>query len=142
MFTCHCENLLIFQNFFSGDWAMPRLNAIILLIIGGIHVRFTETDAKASEDDLFIQVTVQVKGASDPQRHNFTLIAVPLTVAQYMAEPGKYGNSCHSIITPNIDPAEGESVQYKLEFSTLKDFTGAAMKTVSLDFLDYYGLTG
>ena len=67
---------------------------------------FAEADAKASEGDSFVQAIVQVEGAHD---HNFTLTATPLTVAQYQDEPGKYGNSCFSIIsTTGIDPAEGE----------------------------------
>ena len=66
---------------------------------------FAESDVKASEDDLSVQVIVRVEGAHD---HNFTLTATPLTVAQYLDEPGKYGNSCLSVISPSIDPAEGE----------------------------------
>ena len=80
----------------------------ILIFIGGstsVHVHFAEGDAKASEDDLFVLVTVLVKGAHD---HNFTLTATPLTVAQYLDEPGKYGNSCLPAITTSIDPAESK----------------------------------
>ena len=67
---------------------------------------FAEGDAKASEGDSFVQAIVRVEGAHD---HNFTLTATPLTVAQYLDEPGKYGNSClSSISTTSVDPAEGE----------------------------------
>ena len=66
---------------------------------------FAESDVKASEDESSVQAIVRVEGAHD---HNFTLTATPLTVAQYLDEPGKYGNSCLSAISPSIDPAEGE----------------------------------
>ena len=40
---------------------------------------------------------------------NFTLIATPLTAAQYRADPSAYGNNCDSIITDNsVDTAEGQ----------------------------------
>ena len=67
-------------------------------------MHFTETDVKASEDDLFLQAHVHVEG---DHTHNFTLTATPLTLEQYLDEPGKYGNSCLSVINTNIDPAEG-----------------------------------
>ena len=75
-----------------------------------VRVFFAETDAKASEDKLFIQATVLVKGAKDLQRkHNFILTVIPLTVGEYLQLPGRYGNSCDSIImTSNVDPAEGK----------------------------------
>jgi hypothetical protein len=70
-------------------------------------VRFAESDAKASESDSSIEAIVRVEGAHD---HNFTLTATPLTVDQYLDQPGKYGNSCRSAITSDIDPAEGEYI--------------------------------
>ena len=79
-------------------------------------MHFAETDAKASEDDLSIQATIWVKGAPDLLGHNFTLTATPLTVSQYMAEPGKYRNSCHSVIDTDTDTAEGALILYNLYY--------------------------
>lgn len=57
-------------------------------------------------------VTAPVRVQGD-NTESFTLIAIPLTVAQYRADPGSYRNSCDAIILDptdqrSTDTAEGE----------------------------------
>lgn len=56
-------------------------------------------------------VTAPVRIEGD-NMENFTLIATPLTAAQYKADPSSYGNNCDSIITDNsVDTAEGQFIK-------------------------------
>ena len=70
---------------------------------------FAESDASGSESNAVVTAPVRVEGDNT---ENLTVIATPLTVAQYQADPGRYRNSCDSIIqdaaTHNLNPAEGE----------------------------------
>ena len=87
--------------------AVPQMSRSRLLssIGGNVNILFEELDASGSESDLIVNAPVRIEGDN---RESFTLIATPLTEAQYQADPSAYGNICDSIITDNsVDPAEG-----------------------------------
>ena len=68
---------------------------------------FADTDVRGSEDKSAVSASVRAEGGDNT--HNYTVMVIPLTVAQYQAEPYTYGNSCNSIIAAtSLDTAEGE----------------------------------
>lgn len=86
-----------------------KLTVINLFSPGGtVTVRFAETDVASSEDSSRVSAPVRVEGDNED---NITVIAIPLTLAQYQAQPGTYANSCDSIFDrDSVDPAECKSI--------------------------------
>jgi hypothetical protein len=70
-----------------------------------VNILFEELDALGPESASVVNAPVRIEGDN---MENFTLIATPLTAAQYRADPSAYGNNCDSlIIDDTIDTAEG-----------------------------------
>ena len=70
-----------------------------------MNILFAELDASDPESASVVNAPVRIEGDNVD---NFTLIATPLTAAQYKADPRAYRHSCNSLITDNsIDTAEG-----------------------------------
>ena len=70
-----------------------------------MNILFEELDAAGLESSSVVNAPVRIEGDNT---ENFTLIATPLTAAQYTTDPSAYGNNCDSLITDSsIDTAEG-----------------------------------
>ena len=74
---------------------------------GTVRLLLDDSDLRMMENASNITMSGTVKGDAT---ENLTVTVIPLTVAQYQADPSRYRNSCDSIIarSTSIDPAEGK----------------------------------
>ena len=102
----------------------PFLSLSLSSPAGFATVLFAESDAPGIESSAAATAPVQVQGDNQAE---FTLIVVPLTVSQYLAQPATYDNSCDRVIErTNNDPAEGIYVGHKLQKVHLREDNGNA----------------
>ena len=74
---------------------------------GSVRLLLVDSDLRVMENASNITMSGRVEGDAT---ENLTVTVIPLTVAQYQADPSRYRNSCDSIIarSTSIDPAEGK----------------------------------
>ena len=74
---------------------------------GSVRLLLVDSDLRVMESASNVTTFGRVEGEAT---ENLTVTVIPLTVAQYRADPSRYRNSCDSIISrsTNIDPAEGK----------------------------------
>ena len=67
-------------------------------------MHFADSDVVVTERDSHVTTTARVEGDAVG---NLTVTIIPLTMAQYRADPNRYRNSCDRSIPANGNPAEG-----------------------------------
>ena len=74
---------------------------------GSVRLLLDNSDLRVMENASNVTTSGRVEGDTT---ENLTVTVIPLTVAQYQADPSRYRNSCDSIIarSTSIDPAEGK----------------------------------